>query len=65
VSGAAASLIGWCLVLGAGLALDLAGRLGNRWPTAGQVVAAAMRTPSGRVLVLGAWLWLGVHFLAR
>ena len=28
-------------------------------------VAAAMRRPVGRVAVLGTWLWLGVHFLAR
>jgi hypothetical protein len=28
-------------------------------------VAAAMRRPAGRLAVLAAWLWLGVHFLAR
>ena len=32
---------------------------------AGQAVGAAMRTVPGRVAVLLAWLWLGVHFLAR
>ncbi|MEV4795747.1 DUF6186 family protein [Asanoa sp. NPDC049475] len=24
-----------------------------------------MRTPLGRVLVLGWWCWIGYHFLAR
>ena len=33
--------------------------------SAGQVLGAAMRTVPGRVAVLVAWLWLGVHFLAR
>ena len=31
----------------------------------GEAVAAAMRTTSGRVAVLLAWAWIGVHFLAR
>jgi hypothetical protein len=33
--------------------------------TAGRTVAVAMRTTPGRVVVLLAWVWLGVHFLAR
>jgi hypothetical protein len=33
--------------------------------TAGQALAAAMRTTPGRVAVLLAWAWLGLHFLAR
>jgi hypothetical protein len=28
-------------------------------------VATMMRRPAGRLAVLGSWLWLGVHFLAR
>ena len=31
----------------------------------GQAVAACMRTTAGRVTVLAAWMWVGVHFLAR
>ena len=34
-------------------------------PGAPQVLAAAMRSAPGRVLVLTGWLWVGVHFLAR
>jgi hypothetical protein len=28
-------------------------------------LTGAMRTMPGRLLVLGVWLWLGWHFLAR
>jgi Family of unknown function (DUF6186) len=31
----------------------------------GPTVGAAMRTTTGRALVLLAWLWVGLHFLAR
>lgn len=31
----------------------------------GATVGAAMRTTSGRVAVLAAWVWVGLHFLAR
>jgi Family of unknown function (DUF6186) len=31
----------------------------------GPTLGAAMRAPAGRVAVLSAWLWLGLHFLAR
>lgn len=63
--GSASSLLGLSLLLVTGLALELAGRSGRGPSTAGQVLSAAMRSLPGRVLVLGAWLWLGVHFLAR
>jgi hypothetical protein len=31
----------------------------------GVTLARALHTRGGRVVVLGAWLWLGWHFLAR
>ncbi|MGR6317634.1 DUF6186 family protein [Micromonospora soli] len=31
----------------------------------GAALTAALRTTTGRALVLGVWLWLGWHFLAR
>ena len=65
MSGSASSLLGLSLLLVTGLALELAGRSGRGTSTAGQVLSTAMRGLPGRVLVLGAWLWLGVHFLAR
>ena len=34
-------------------------------PSFGQVVARIMRTRSGRVGLLAAWAWVGLHFFAR
>ena len=65
MSGSAGGVLGWSLLLVTGLALEIAGRLRPGAATAGQAVAAAMRAAPGRVVVLAAWLWLGVHFLAR
>lgn len=65
MSASAAGLLGWSALLVTGLVLEMAGRLRHDTATAGEVVAAAMRTAPGRLLVLTVWLWLGVHFLAR
>ena len=65
MSGSASSLLGLSLIIVTGLALELAGRSGCGTSTAGQGVSAAMRSLPGRILVLSAWLWLGVHFLGR
>ena len=65
MSGTASSLLGLSLLVVTGLALEFAGPSGRGTSTAAQVLSAAMRCLPGRVLVLGAWLWLGVHFLAR
>lgn len=55
----------FAVLLLAALALEVAARCGAGPATAAQAVGAAMRTTPGRVAVLLAWLWLGVHFLAR
>lgn len=52
-------------LLAAALVLEVRARLGVGPAGAGQVLGAAMRTTPGRVVVLLAWLWVGVHFLAR
>lgn len=56
---------GFAALLVAALVLEVAARRGAGPATAAQAVAAALRSTPGRVLVLLAWLWLGVHFLAR
>lgn len=47
--------------------VDLAGRRRQDRAAAPLATAltAAMRTGTGRLLVLGVWLWMGWHFLAR
>jgi Family of unknown function (DUF6186) len=65
MSGRTASVIALAVLLVTGLALELSARRGQGRATAGQAVASAMRTTPGRAMVLTAWVWLGVHFLAR
>jgi uncharacterized protein DUF6186 len=65
VSGSTASVAGFLALLVAALTLEVTGRRRPDRVTAAQALAAAMRTTPGRAAVLVAWLWLGVHFLAR
>jgi hypothetical protein len=57
--------VGFAVLLVAAVALEAAGRRGVGPATVGKAIGAAMRTTPGRVAVLSAWVWLGVHFLAR
>lgn len=65
MSGSAVSLLGFATLLVAALTLEVAARRRCGPATARGAVAAAMRRTPGRAAVLVAWLWLGVHFLAR
>ena len=65
MSGSAAGLLGFTALLLCGLALEVAARRRCGPVTAVQALAASMRTAPGRAVVLAAWVWLGVHFLAR
>jgi hypothetical protein len=65
MSGGTASVVALALLVIAGLAMELSARFGHDRATAAQAVASAMRSTPGRVIVLTAWVWLGVHFLAR
>jgi hypothetical protein len=65
MGGRAASIAGFAVLAAAGLALEVCARRGRGPATARQALSSAMRTTPGRGAVLLAWLWLGVHFLAR
>ena len=65
MSGSTVGLLGFTALLLCALALEIAGRRRCGPATAAQALAAAMRTARGRAVVLAAWVWLGVHFLAR
>jgi hypothetical protein len=66
VTARAAIAAGFAAILALVLIANLlAQRAGSRVRPLGETLAAALRTPAGRVLVFGAWLWLGWHFLAR
>jgi predicted lysophospholipase L1 biosynthesis ABC-type transport system permease subunit len=56
----------FALILVVAIAVDLRARRADAVVRPlGATLAAALRTRGGRVVVLGAWLWLGWHFLAR
>ncbi len=60
------TVLGYLLILLAGVALQLvATRTTAQIPSLGHVLSRVMRTRTGRVGVLVAWAWLGLHFFAR
>jgi len=62
----AVTLTGYLLLVAGGVALEvLARRPGSRVPEAGDLLTRAMASRSGRVSVLAAWTWVGLHFFAR
>jgi Family of unknown function (DUF6186) len=66
MSAYAVLVAGFTAIFLAMLATDLAARRpGSRIAPLGAGLTAAMRTPAGRVVVLGWWLWIGWHLLAR
>ena len=61
-----ATVAGYLLILVAGLVLAvLSHRDGSVVPRLALVFSRLTRTRPGRVAVLGAWLWLGLHYFAR
>jgi hypothetical protein len=65
MSGSAVCAVALTLLSVSGLALELSARRGDDRATVAQALGAAMRTTPGRAIVLAAWVWIGVHFLAR
>ena len=62
----AITIAGFLVVLAALIGTDLAGRRpGSRIPTFAQLFTRIMRTRTGRVGILVAWAWLGLHFFAK
>lgn len=62
----AAIIAGFAAILGLAVAAELyARRAGSSVRPLSETLAAALRSRGGRIVVLGAWLWLGWHLLAR
>ncbi len=60
------TVAGFLLVLAAAVGTEIAARRPrSQFPTFGEVFTRVMRTRTGRVGVLVAWAWLGLHFFAR
>ena len=59
-------IAGYLLLAGVIVALQIAAVTGDRpIPTFGKVLSRIMRTRAGRIGVLAAWAWLGLHFFTR
>jgi hypothetical protein len=65
VSGTAVWLAVLTALLVSGVVLEVSARRRDDRATLAQALGAAMRTTPGRAVVFAAWVWLGVHFLAR
>lgn len=62
----AAIVTGFAAILLLAVAANLAARRpGSGVQPLSATLAAALRSRAGRVVVLGLWLWLGWHLLAR
>ena len=60
------TIIGYLSVLAAAVALQIAAlRMPERLPSLGRILTHVMRTRTGRVGILVAWGWLGLHFFAK
>lgn len=60
------TVTGFALIFASLIGIDLAARTRLvKAPTFGQVMTRIMRTRTGRVGILLAWAWLGLHFFAR
>lgn len=58
--------LGFVAIFATMAAVDLAARRRRRSPEPlASALTAALRTPVWRVVVLGSWVWIGYHFLAR
>jgi len=66
VSTRAETIIGFVVIIGALIILEILGRhKNNRIPAVGEWLGYVMRPRSGRALILLGWLWLGWHYFAR
>ena len=57
----------WAILVGAILAYQglCLVRNDDRWPAFSDMLRVVMRTPVGRWVLFGLWLWLGWHLFVR
>ena len=58
--------IGWAVIFTAFVSWEAVGLMvGHGWPTLSHVTRAVTRSPVGRWVLFGAWLWLGWNLFIR
>ena len=61
-----ATIVGYLTVLAAGITLQVVAlRRPGRLPSLGRVLSKVMQARTGRVGIIVAWAWVGLHFFAR
>jgi len=60
------TVLGFLVILSALIGAEIIARSGRaEIPTFAAVITRIMRTRTGRVGILVAWAWLGLHFFAK
>ncbi len=60
------TIAGYAVIVLAGLVLESLSRLpGSGIPSFAELLDHAMASRTGRLGVLAAWVWVGLHFFAR
>ena len=60
------TILGYLLVLAAGITLQVAALLRPaKFPSLGRTFTHVMGSRTGRVGVIVAWAWIGLHFFAK
>ena len=60
------TVLGFLVILSALIGTEVIARSGrSEVPTFAEVITRIMRTRTGRVGILVAWAWLGLHFFAK
>jgi hypothetical protein len=59
------TLAGFAVITASALALEVAARRSSRLCTLAEALAVVLRHRPMRILLLGAWLWLGWHLFVR
>jgi Family of unknown function (DUF6186) len=60
------TILGYLVVLATGVVLQISSvRAPDKVPSLGRVFTHVMHTRTGRVGMLVAWGWVGLHFFAR
>lgn len=63
---AVVSILLYAAIFGVAIGLHLLGhREGSQVPSVGVAMGWVMRTPTGRVITLLFWSWVGFHFFSR
>ena len=59
------TLVGFALLAGAAVALQLTAVAGRRTATLAEAARTALASRLGRLVLLSGWLWLGWHVFSR